>query len=77
MSFTDSDLKRLKDCIDKGDDLDWMYTIHDGFTDDKLKALLARLETAEAFCSGVIDNYATVDLDGLAEAWLTASGKDR
>jgi hypothetical protein len=45
--FTDDDLKRLRDCIDKGDDLDWMYTIHDGFTDDKHKALLDRLEAAD------------------------------
>lgn len=79
MTFNDSDLKRLKDCIDKGDDLDWMYTIHDGFTDDKHKALLARLEAAEV-CGKLLNNLVEMQkLQGSAkeavEAWRKTAGK--
>jgi len=75
MTFSDSDLERLKDQLKRNDPADNFTSI------ETMKALLARLEAAERICEGIqnlCENHpefskgqAVTDL----EAWRKAAGK--
>lgn len=86
MSFTDEDLKRLKDSFYGGEGI----VKADG-QEISLKALIARLEAAESsavdvphlcktfdYC-GAMGSYSQVSLDALArhQAWLRSKGESR
>lgn len=75
-SFSDADLKRLKDSV-------WPYPIAI-LSKEALEALLARLEAAEKLCAYTIivgncwysrPEYMWRELVSLIEAWLKAAGK--
>jgi hypothetical protein len=84
MSFTDDDLKRLKDGLN-GPESAWF----DGYTVKTVLAFLARLEAAEnsaldvpALCKEFdyceeMDSYSQMSLDALErhKAWLRSCGK--
>ncbi len=69
MTFTDDDLKRLKEII-QARGFDWeIYNV---------RALLARLETAERVCERVELSQNTGEAfiyEGLIVAWREAAGK--
>jgi hypothetical protein len=68
MTFTDDDLKRLKDLLrDKGD----LSTFFDTYED--MEALLARLELAECIVEHCIKNHDDGD-DELEEQWRKSCG---
>lgn len=72
MTFSDEDLKRLKDSFYPTGP--WNIECKDGKY-ITLQALLARLEAAEAFIDSVCRNDATVKQDGFLQAWRKACGK--
>lgn len=63
-SFTDEDLKRL-------------HAEYDGMGVDKIDALIARLEAAEA-CAGLLGTFLNLKVDAqyLLSEWRKASGKN-
>ena len=75
MTFTDDDLKRLKERFMEADDAECDYM------DMKVllqKALLARLECAEALCEEWAQNANTshpCSMNTLYEAWRKAKGE--
>ena len=72
MSFTDDDLKRLKDDM-KGDPEDDVYRGKKNILCfDEMNSLLARLEAAEACAESYVEGWPN---GGLATAWRKAAGK--
>ncbi len=67
MTFTDDDLKRLKEGISKGS----IPICDNGF----LLALLARLEAAEHFIDKTTDTYPHTKDSDVYRVWRKASGK--
>lgn len=77
MSFTDEDLRRLKTIIEN-----CQFFMHEVFDDEKLLALLARLEAAEEAlqphkdsCGTNIDAGCTCDLEVRMGVWLKTKGE--
>ena len=76
MSFSDEDLKRLKEIFECSPQID----VH-GFTDENFKALLARLEAAERIVNRMCVHAGSWrgKLDGCfkdeVKAWRKAAGK--
>lgn len=67
MTFTDDDLKRLKDQVDRNDPVDNFTSI------DKMKALLVRLEAAEKLAGH--DHCGCYGRNELEATWRKAAGK--